>query len=412
MFPFGKIISGIPWANARPITMGTSSVPETLLTTGHAIDIYTTSADTAATVNAFQLKSTTTGTQSEDQTMYIHAYTDIYSGNENTVGHFYSEWGTTSGIGPLGMASAVTGKMLLPTACTGAFYAFYGKMNLPTAPGLQAAGVGGNAAGWFMLSIGGETAGKTEFSNNGVFMDIHNLTAGAGKLLSLTSQTLKSVIDVSTVRYLVMSQMEDGLGLGNSTTDMALGTSITQRGIQVYTSSTSTDTDDSIRPIYMRHTVLGVGGVGHRAEFHTRCDTVLGTWCNALKGYWEWDNAAGTGTSGRTTGLSSAICAELKMPDAAVGTGHYYPLEVEFVGQTNSGPGVHHGFITMRASGTLTNFDDYGFLFDIQGVSPAVNHMIDDAMTEDTSPAINATMRIQVGTTTWYIPLSDTKDCS
>ena len=57
-------------------------------------------------------------------------------------------------------------------------------------------------------------------------------------------------------------------------------------------------------------------------------------------------------------------------------------------------------------------FDDSGFLFDIQGLTDADNHMMNSSMSEDTSPAINATLRIQVGTTTWYIPLSDTKDCS
>lgn len=192
-----------------------------------AIDINTNSDIVTGTNIAFHLKSTMAGRLGEEQTMYVHAYSSVYGGNENTVGHFYSQWVGTL-IGPVGMASAVTAKMLLPESCFGAFYAFYGKMNMPESPGIMDPLVGaGNAAGWFMLSIGGETAGKTNFSENGLFMDIHNLTAGATSLLSANSQTLRCAIDVSTMRYLLLSTAEDCLTLGDCTVGVNLTGSMT-----------------------------------------------------------------------------------------------------------------------------------------------------------------------------------------
>ena len=185
------------------------------------------------------------------------------------------------------------------------------------------------------------------------------------------------------------------LAFGTSANPIDIGSTPGNRALEIYSTSSSTHASTSVRPIFLRHTVTGVGGVGHRAEFHTRCGVAAGGWINALKGYMEFDTS---GTGGRTTGLASAICAELKMPNAAVSTGHYYPMEVEFVGQTNSGPGVHHGFITTRASGTLTNFNASGFFLHVNGLSAGATAMLS---------ADSQTLKCLVGaSTTRYMLLS------
>lgn len=319
----------------------------------------------------------------------------------------YMEFSGTAGR-TTGLASAVLAEMKLPNwaMTTGQYFPLEIELVGQTSSG------SGAMSGFITARASGTL---TNIDANSYFLQVEGLTAGSTAMLSTTSQTLKCRLGTQgsgADRYMVFSQMTDGLGFGNSSTAMDLGTSTTKRAIEIYTTSASTSTGTSVRPIYMLHEATGTGGVGHRAEFHTRCNVVLGTWSNALKGYWEWDNAAGDGTGGRSTGLSSAVCAELKMPDAAVSTGHYYPLELEFVGQTNSGPGVHHGFITMRASGTLTNFNASGFVFDFQGITPGSGAMIDTDPANKTDGNVEATMKIQVGTTTYYIPLWDKADGS
>ena len=401
MFPFGKIISGIPWASAKPITIGTSTVPQTLAASEHAMDIYTTSADATATVNSFQLKSTTTGFKSEDQTMYVHAFTNVYSGDENTVGHFYSEWGTAPGIGPLGMASAVTGKMLLPTNCTGAFYAFYGKMNMPTTPGLQTAGAGGNAAGWFMLSIGG--AGLADFSNNGVFMDIHNLTAGADKLLSLHSQTLKSVIDVSTLRYMVLSQMQDGLGLGLSNDKMVLTDGL--HAIDIHCSTALTGNSERSIPVEINLTRGATGGSGTCRDWGLKVNLTsthkYPSGANAIYG-------AITFVTAGVHGRGAALQGEIIMPNGQLTRGAFSCLHLDMTcgANTNVGSSGPLSFISLNMETSPTEMDRGGYLFEIQGLTEGDGKLIDSTGGD---LAVEGGIRCVFGTTPFWLLYTTTE---
>jgi len=165
----------------------------------------------------------------------------------------------------------------------------------------------------------------------------------------------------------------------------------------LYTTSASTDGGNSVTPIYMKSIMTGAGGVGGRAEFYMTCTATLGSWANALKGYFE------IGTGGSVTGLGSAICAELKMPNASV-SGTYTPLEIELVLQASSNTGTATSFICSTVSGTTTAFVDNGYVLDLQGLGSATSGKI---FQQNTQTATHA-LRIRIGSTPYYILLTNT----
>ena len=117
-----------------------------------------------------------------------------------------------------------------------------------------------------------------------------------------------------------------------------------------------------------------------------------GNYVNAIKGYVD-------ASSGGTIGLLSAVNCEIKMPTAAC-AGAFYPLEIEWVGQTSTafgrpGTGSSSGFIYMAASGTVTDFDSDGMLMTINGLSSGGSNLFS-----------TGTLRISISDTLYYLPLS------
>lgn len=189
--------------------------------------------------------------------------------------------------------------------------------------------------------------------------------------------------------------------LGTSTSPLTLtaGTPI----VSLYSTCSSTDGSTSAEPFYMKSTMTGAGGVGGRARFHLYTNVALGGWANALKAYAEF------GASGRTSGLASALCAEMLMPNVNMGSGGaYFPLEVEYVAGGTSLvtagalTGNHAGFIYMQASGDDDgDFDDHGYLMHIRGLTAGSGHLF------QTGSTVKGTLRIGIGDATYYIMLSD-----
>jgi hypothetical protein len=149
--------------------------------------------------------------------------------------------------------------------------------------------------------------------------------------------------------------------------------------------------------------MTGAGGVGGRAKFELYANVALGGWANALKAYTEF------GATGTVTGLASALCAEMTLPNANLGSGGaYFPLEIEHVsGGTStvtagSLSGNHTGFIYMAASGDADgDFDDNGYLFHITGLTSGSGHLF----YANKSVPFDAYLKIGVGTATYYIGL-------
>ncbi len=170
----------------------------------------------------------------------------------------------------------------------------------------------------------------------------------------------------------------------------------------MYATNDGTSGSTSAEPFYVKSTLTGAAQVGGRARFHCYSNVTGGGWLNALKSYMEF------GSSGKVTGLASSFCAEMKMPNADMGSGGaYFPLELEYVaGGTStvtggSGTGNHAGFIYMANSGDADgDFDDNGFLFHITGLTAGSGHLYDTTASAATG---DETLKICVNGTTKYL---------
>ena len=125
-------------------------------------------------------------------------------------------------------------------------------------------------------------------------------------------------------------------------------------------------------------------------------NAALGSYSNAIKGYVVY------GTSGRTTGLGSAVNAEILL-SAGTSSGTYAPLESEIVCNTNGLTGTATGFLYCNATGTAAStFDTNGYLFIIgTGITPAATKFA----------SLNSqTLKCLIEANTRYVVLSQAED--
>ena len=156
-------------------------------------------------------------------------------------------------------------------------------------------------------------------------------------------------------------QFESLIVTGN--TELQGGMSLTGGDVDITTTSASTSGSVSVEPVLVSTTMTGAGGVGGRAKFLTTINAVLGSYSNALKGEVTY------GTSGRTTGLGSAIVAEMSL-SAGTSAGTYAPVEIEL----NLGSGAVTGTVTSLIYASVngadkTTFDSNGSIVNLAGVT-------------------------------------------
>lgn len=178
---------------------------------------------------------------------------------------------------------------------------------------------------------------------------------------------------------------------------------VTENAISV-TTSCSASTASSQAPIKMTHTMTGVGAVGGRAEFNTTYNAAgaAGGWTSALKGNFTFGASCTGGV-----GVHSAICAEMTVPNCTVSGGHYAPLELELnIPASHVPQDKNLSLMYFSVNTTPATFDTYGTLFELAGVTGADNKVFDDSVSSNAA-VIEATLRIAVNGTYWYIPLAD-----
>ena len=163
---------------------------------------------------------------------------------------------------------------------------------------------------------------------------------------------------------------------------------------------TMTVTDESA-PFVMTNTITTAATVGARALFNVKTNVAMGSYTNALKGYWQ-----ATGTSASTTGLASGVCAELKTPNRTLPSGAYYSLELEHVSGGTSvvstGSGSKVGFIYAAFSGdTDGDFDDNGYFMTVTDLTAGAGHMLS---------ADSHSIKINIDSSTKYMVLSSSEN--
>jgi len=166
----------------------------------------------------------------------------------------------------------------------------------------------------------------------------------------------------------------------------------------------TTNTVANIQPFQVVTTLTGAGATGGQGLFQLNANAALGDRANALKGYTK------VGSTGKITGLGSAICAELEMSAGCV-DGTYAPLDVELVMPEDAVTGTDTHFIHCEVGGDDTAvalFDQSGSIMRIDGVSIDAGH----AIAESVKDGVKSThsMRISINGTPYYIPLSTAQD--
>lgn len=144
------------------------------------------------------------------------------------------------------------------------------------------------------------------------------------------------------------------------------GTLVSGNSQLITTTSASTSASISVEPVLFTTIMTGVGGVGGRVRAYMTTNVALGGWSNALKGEVTY------GTSGRTTGLGSAVCAEMTL-SAGTTSGTYAPLEIELNLGSNSPKGTDTSLIYASVNGTATAFLAGGHLMSLQGLGSATS---------------------------------------
>jgi len=384
----------------RKLEIGTSAQPVTLTVAADinnpVIEGYITcaSTDTDTSAEPFYIKTTMTGAGAVGGRARFHMYTNAALGGWTNALKGYAEYGSSGSTSGLG--SAICAEIVLSAGTSSGTYA-----PLESELTMASGALTGTATSFLYCNVAGAAA--STFDTNGYLFQIGTgITPAAGKFASLHSQTLKALIEANT-RYVVMSQLEDGLGLGNSTTAMTL-TTYANHAVEIYTTSASADTSNSVEPFYLKSTMSAANGVGGRARFHLYTNVALGGWSNALKGYTEY------GTSGRTTGLGSAVCAEILL-SAGTTSGTYAPLESELVANSAVSSGTATSFLYMNIAGSnstgKTTLNTNGYLFELgAGVVDTTSGMFDVATTTPTTVEFDAQLRIRIGGVDYYIPLS------
>jgi hypothetical protein len=384
--------------------IGTSGSPVHIKTdTIPLFEIQATCALTSGTSRTMYLTQTQTGTKNAG---YERVLDVVWNGENGKGGGDCAVIRAQAAIGTggvHGIMNALTTELYLPDGSVGrgTLYALEIRVKGQTSSSWASSG----PVGFIRVRAAGTV---TNIDDNAQFMVIRGFNAGADHLLSLESQTLRcslSETDCSgaNLRYLVLSQMQDGLGLGASDNLMALGTSTTKRAIQVYTTSAATDAGTSIKYIYGYHEVTGGGGVGHRAEFHTKCTGATGSWLSALKAMLEYND------TGYTTGTSAAIVAETILASRVGGhAGYHACLECELGCESDTDFGTVTAFINMvvydNGSDGTGAFDDSGYVFNISGLSEGDDHVWD----MNGTPAAKGTLRFSMEGTPYYFLITDT----
>jgi len=154
------------------------------------------------------------------------------------------------------------------------------------------------------------------------------------------------------------------------------------------------------QPQYFYNIVTGAGQLGGRYRIHLETNVTMGSYANALKA------SVDLKTAGGTTGLLSAICAEMTMATTSI-SGTYAALELEMTYGATNGTLAKPCFIYANTSGTAdSQFDDYGDFLKI-GTGPAAEagHWL----------SVNSqTLRVGTGAlsaTKRYLVMSQTEDC-
>lgn len=237
------------------------------------------------------------------------------------------------------------------------------------------------------------TTQKIQFRDTGIY-----LNSSSDGVLNIVSDTSIAISGASTFTGALTVGVDDtGYDVkffGATASNYWLWDESENKVVQTFISaSTST-----VEPHTITSTLSGVGVTGGRFKHALTINAAAGSYTNAIKGDVTY------GASGRTDGLGSAVLAEMTL-SAGTTQGNYAPLECELNLGSNAPVGTATAFAYMSANGTATNFITSGYVLNLQGLGAATSGKIFQA---NTAGAASHALRILIGSTPYYIMLTDT----
>jgi hypothetical protein len=374
------------------IQAGTSSTALTLTAyDDHIIDIYSTCASTdgSNSVRPIYMKSTMTGAGGVGGRAEFHLYTNVALGGWSNAIKGFAEYGASGRT--TGLGSAICAELQLSAGTSSGTYApLEVELILPSSAST------GTATSFIYMNTSGADA--STFDTNGFLFEIGTgVTPAAGKFVSANSQTIKCKIEADT-RYMVLSQSENGLGIGVSGT--AVSFSQGSPPINLYSTCSSTNGSNSVESFFVETTMTGAGGVGGRGRFYMTTNVALGQWSNALKAQVVY------GASGSTAGLGTVFCSELQL-SAGTSSGTYAALEAEILAPAGCSTGTGTSFLYCNGTDASGLLNDNGFLFELGAILTAgAGHLLDSTI-DTTTPQIDHTIKIKTSAGVGYIPVMD-----
>ena len=142
----------------------------------------------------------------------------------------------------------------------------------------------------------------------------------------------------------------------------------TERAITI--ASTTALTSGTIRSFEMTQTHTGIGAIAEGLTAIVKSNVALGSWANAIYGKLDFQ------TVGKVTGLGGVICGELTMAGGAVSQGTYCVFQAEINCPTSYSSSRPIHVMRINSWGAQkAKFDDYGYFFEIAGVTSGAAHI-------------------------------------
>lgn len=153
---------------------------------------------------------------------------------------------------------------------------------------------------------------------------------------------------------------------------------------------TSDDTSGVDNTLAVSQTHTGIGASAEAFKSVLTTNVAMGSYANAIFGKIDFQ------TTGLISGLAGVICAELTMPGGAIagGAGTYACFEAEINCPASYNATVPIVVFSINAWGaTVAKFDDYGYLFDLTGVTSGAAHIWYD--NQKAAPAVEEFIRVK-----------------
>lgn len=383
--------------SATGLVMGTSGTPLTLITVVPEVSIYTTSAATTGTIRSVLINQTQTGAGSTIlEAFRVNIDSEVRTGSWANAIVGRMDYGTT-GDAAGGMAASICAEMNMPAkdhhVIGGDYHMLDLELNCPTNFSHNTSGSYGIS--FINIGLWGNATAIGTYEDYGWLLRTDGFTAGAGNVLSATSQTFRVDIE-GTNRYLMFSQYEDTLSIGLTGAKKTAVTGVPE--IAVWRTSALTSGSQDLMKLDWTQTANTTGyQKGIRSTITSNYS--LGSSAKAIYG------AVSLADTGSSTGYVAALAGDVTIPNMSLAHGGAYALDLQVIGQASSsmasaGPVA---FIHFALAGTKTTLETQSYLFVVDGLTDTAGNIFDT----DATPTCDATLRILVNTTPYYILLSN-----